>query len=233
MISDLLLSKLGIYDVEPNRQSAIKRLLTSDDQAVWLLDDLGLTWASKNPPMAHSFSSLMPPMIRERGMVIENGFDIAQVPQHSISFAMLHLTKHALVRWEERCGGNLPSLREFQNAANKHAARKVIELQRPQGEFFIPVKAGALVGLHQSRPLWDQSIKEVKERTFMANYQWSKTKNRWVGEFMRQEGLSMVTTFLGWDELQQGGAYNSIDWYKVKLNIETADTELTEMIYGS
>jgi hypothetical protein len=235
MISELLLSKVGIFDVEPNRASAVKRLINGRDDAVWYLDDAGLTWASRNPQMACSMTSGFKRVMGanvERAIAVENGFDISKTPQHSISFALMRITQHALERWEERCAGDLPSLREFQQVTNNHSANKVLKHERPEGEFFIPVRAGALVGIHKSNPLFYETISEVKQRSFVGNYQWDKNKKRWVGEFPRTEVLSIMTTFLGWDELKRGGAYNSIDWWKVQLDIQNADTELTNMIYG-
>jgi hypothetical protein len=41
-----------------------------------------------------------------------------------------------------------------------------------------------------------------------------------------------VTTFLGWDELQRGGAYNTVDWYKTEIEVADSNNELTKMIYG-
>ena len=235
MISELLLSKVGLFDVEPSRASAVKRLINGNDDAVWFIDEVGLTWASRNPKMAcsmsASFKQVMGPAATN-AIATENGFNINKTPEHSISFAMLKLTQHALERWEQRCAGDLPSLLEFQRVTNNHSASKVLKHERPVGEFFIPVRAGALVGIHKSRPMLYETISEVKQHSFVGNYQWNAEKKRWVGEFPRTEVLSIMTTFLGWDELKRGGAYNGIDWWKTQMEIEGANTELTNMIYG-
>jgi hypothetical protein len=240
MKMDLQLAKLGIFDFEPNRASAVKRLIAGSEDAVWYLSDTGLTWASRNPKPECSLSKAMFDsgwcLLKYDGladsMAIENGFDIKKTPQHSFSFAMLTLTHHALERWEERCAGLLPSIREFQQVTNNHSADKVLKNERADGEFFIPVAAGALVGIHQSTPSRYDTISEVKRTTFSGMYQWCEAKRRWVGEFPRLKVNSIVTTFLGWDELQRGGAYNSVDWYKVQMELANSNNELTKMIYG-
>jgi hypothetical protein len=235
MKMELQLAKLGIFDFEPDRASAVKRLIAGSEDAVWYLADAGLTYVSRNPQMACSFSAAMVDVMGPRALdsiAIENGFDIKKTPKHSFTFSMLTLTHHALERWEERCAGNLPSIREFQKVTNNHSADKVLKQQRPIGEFFIPVSAGALVGIHQSSDSRHDSISEVKRTTFNGNYQWCEAKRRWVGEFPRLKMGSIVTTFLGWDELQRGGAYNSVDWYKVQMETANSNNELTKMIYG-
>jgi hypothetical protein len=232
---ELQLAKIGIFDFELNRASAVKRIISGNEDAVWFLDDTGLTWAFRNPDMACSFTKALSLSIGpnvEQAIAIENGFNIKKTPKHSIGFSMLRLTHHALERWEERCAGNLPSIREFQKVTNNHSADKVLKQQRPIGEFFIPVSAGALVGIHQSSDSRHDSISEVKRTTFNGNYQWCEAKRRWVGEFPRLKMGSIVTTFLGWDELQRGGAYNSVDWYKVQMETANSNNELTKMIYG-
>lgn len=235
MKMDLQLAKLGIFDFEPDRASAVKRLISSEETWVWYLSDTGLTWASRNPDMAMSLTAAMLNGWGPRtldAIAIENGFDIKKTPKHSFSFAMLTLSHHALERWEERCAGELPSIREFQKVTNNHSADNVLKNKRPIGEFFIPVRAGALVGIHQSSDSRYDTISEVKKTTFNGNYQWCESKRRWVGEFPRLKVNSIVTTFLGWDELQRGGAYNTVDWYKTEMEVADSNNELTKMIYG-
>jgi hypothetical protein len=235
MKMDLQLAKLGIFDFEPSRASAVKRLIAGSEDAVWYLSDTGLTWASRNPDMACSFTAAMVDVMGPRALgsiAIENGFDIKKPPKHSFTFAMLTLSHHALERWEERCAGDLPTIREFQKVTNNHSADNVLKNKRPIGEFFIPVRAGALVGIHQSSDSRYDTISEVKRTTFNGNYQWCEAKRRWVGEFPRLKVSSIVTTFLGWDELQRGGAYNTVDWYKTEMEVANSNNELTKMIYG-
>ena len=235
MKMDLQLAKLGIFDFEPDRASAVKRLIASDENWVWYLSDTGLTWASRNPPMACSFASAWMDAMGPRALdaiAIENGFDIKKPPKHSFTFSMLTLSHHALERWEQRCAGDLPTIREFHDVTNNHAADNVLKNKRPNGEFYYPVRAGALVGIHQSSSSRYDTISEVKRTTFNGNYQWCEAKRRWVGEFPRLKVSSIVTTFLGWDELQRGGAYNSVDWYKVQMDVANSNNELTKMIYG-
>ena len=235
MKMDLQLAKLGIFDFEPNRASAVKRLIAGSEDAVWFLDDIGLTWASRNPQMNCSFTEAAMDILGPRildSVAIENGFDIKKTPKHSFNFSSLILTHHALERWEERCAGNLPTIREFQKVTNNHSADNVLKQKLDNDEFFMPVSAGALVGIHQSSNSRYDSISEVKKTTFLGNYQWCETKRRWVGEFPRLKSSSIVTTFLGWDELQRGGAYNSVDWYKVQMETANSNYELTKMIYG-
>ena len=235
MITDLLLSKVGIFDVEPNRASAVKRIINGNDNAVWFVDELGLTWAQRNPQMACSLASAFSKTFGRDAsplLATENGFNANQIPQHSIAFASLKITKHALERWNERCAGDLPTLAEFQKVTSGHAANKMLNNERPTGEFFIPVRAGALVGIHKSNPLMYDTISEVKKRSFSASYQWDKNKKRWVGEYPRTEVLSIMTTFLGWDELKRGGIYNGVDWIETQKQIQNADAKLTNMIYG-
>lgn len=241
MKMDLQLAKLGIFDFELNRASAVKRLIAGSEDAVWYLADAGLTWAYRNPQSSCSLTKAMVDngwnFILYNGavldsMAIENGFDVKKAPKHSFTFAPITLSHHALERWEERCAGVLPSMREFHKVSNNHSANKVIKNERANGEFFIPVSAGALVGIHQSSSARYDAISEVKKNTFTGNYQWCEAKRRWVGEFPRLNANSIVTTFLGWDELQRGGAYNSVDWYKVQMETGNSYNELTRMIYG-
>jgi len=233
---ELQLAKIGIFDFELNRAGAVKRIISGNEDAVWFLDDTGLTWAFRNPDMACSFTKAISLSIGpnvDDAMAIENGFDIKKTPKHSIGFSMLRLTHHALERWEERCAGDLPSIREFQQVTDHHSAELVLSNKPTGSEFFIPVRAGALVGILQSKALTYDTISEVKNSSFMANYQWSESKRRWVGEFPRIKTSSIVTTFLGWDELQRGGAYNTVDWYKIQMQLAESNQTLTKMIYGS
>ena len=235
MKMDLQLAKLGIFDFEPNRASAVKRLIAGSEDAVWYLADAGLAYALRNPKMGCSFTAAAMDIMGPQALnavAIENGFDIKKTPKHSFSFSSLILTHHALERWEERCAGNLPTIREFQKVTNNHSADNVLKQKLDNGEFFMPVSAGALVGIHQISDSRYDSISEVKKTTFTGNYQWCETKRRWVGEFPRLKSGSIVTTFLGWDELQRGGAYNSVDWYKVQMETANSNNELTKMIYG-
>lgn len=231
---ELQLAKIGIFDFELNRAGAVKRIISGNEDAVWFLDDIGLTYAFRNPDMACSFTkalSLSIPNV-DNAMAIENGFDIKKTPKHSIGFSMLRLTHHALERWEERCIGDLPTIREFQKVGDHHGAELTLSNTPSGSEFFIPVRAGALVGILQSKSLKYDTISEVKTSSFIANYQWSESKRRWVGEFPRIKTSSIVTTFLGWDELQRGGAYNTVDWYKVQMQLAESNETLTKMIYG-
>lgn len=216
MTIELLLSKIGIYDVEPNRRSAVRRMINSASDAVWYLDDQGhLTWVSRNPAMARSLASALPRYINSaQALAVESGFQITQVPKHSLTFSSLRITRHSLQRWEERCNGLLPTLDEIRHSFNRHVSSKIVNNESPTGEFFIPLEAGALVGLHTSTLLTHNTVSEVKQRSFQGNYQWNPKKRTWVGEFPRLEIASRATTFLGWEELRRGGAFSGSDWQK-------------------
>lgn len=221
------LAKVNIFDYEPNRQSAARRLLKDfkEHEAVWFLEDEGIRFA-------YSFSHYKQTLTKVANpnwpiMPKENGFDIHAKNGPAIQFSSLLITRHALHRWEQRARQAFPSVNKFVDVNEIMATKSLNEgmmfdPNKQQLEIFYPFGDGAFIIEIMIMSIDDvtkfvDSISYAKQNCSLANYSYNKDKRRWVGEFIPRGGNVVVKTYLGWDELRQGGTFNSIDWYRSKF----------------
>ena len=211
---DLTLSRVGIFDVEPNRAQAVRRLLGSDTTECWYKNNQGLRFVVKQPG-AEPVCKWSPELTHR--LKYENGFDPAKKSLVIVN-ANLILTKHALQRWHQRAQQPFPSLKEIKKISDTMSEKALVDgteiPHESDADIFYPMQSGALIAQQQFNILnWD-SLKTLKEHSTMGVYQHNPIKRRIVGAFLPIEVNTVVKTYLGWDELKQGGTYNAFDWYK-------------------
>jgi hypothetical protein len=211
---DLLLSRVGLFDIESDRNQAVKRLMNTRSEHCWYQNDQGLRFLSKTPPSR-------PLKYWDRQvtdiLMYENGFDPAQ-PSMVIANNPMVITRHALQRWHQRANIPFPSVELFSRISDNISTEHIINglnLPHPDDEdLFYPIEGGALIAMRRVNAIHPGSLITAKKYSTMGAYQYNKNKHRIVGAYLPIETLIIVKTYLGWDELEQGGTYDSFDWYK-------------------
>jgi hypothetical protein len=232
MISELLLSKVGIFDVEPNRVSATKRLLANFNvgNTCYYLEEDGLRVAECFSHYKHTINKLG--RYGRLEIPSEHGFDKHFQNGPTLTFSNMLITKHALERWEQRARCPFPPATKMAEVSSTMATKALSEGMITDGktsmEVFYPFGDGAFIieivtTTEDHMFEFMNSVSFAKQNSCVANYNWNKTKRRWVGEFMPRGGNAIVKTYLGWDELKRGGTFNSVDWYK--QNFEWAELD--------
>ena len=211
---DLLLSRVGLFDVEPNRNQAVRRLLKTKETECWYQNDQGLRFLSKQPP-ALPIKAWHPDLTSR--LVDENGFDRSQ-RACVMGNSGLIITRHALQRWHQRAQTSFLNLTQIKKISEDMASYEILDgLNLPHEsnpDLFYPTEHGAFIVVKRIDVLNWNSLSTLKQYSTMGIYQHNKNKNRIVGSYLPIDTQHVVKTFLGWDELEQGGIYNSFDWYK-------------------
>jgi hypothetical protein len=217
------LAKVNVFDIEPNRQSATKRLLKKFrvGDYVWFVEDEGIRFA-------HSFSHYSQSLTKASSQVMgyapfqrEHGFDIHSANGPTILYSSLLISKHAVERWNERARMSFPQHEKFHDMNELLATRGLneemsVSKNSPSLDYFFPFGDGAFIGeiIMSARDVYFASTSSAKKSAGLTNYHFDKASRKWCGEFVPQAANKVIKTYIGWDELKRGGTFNSIDWYR-------------------
>ena len=220
-------SKVGIFDIKQNQKNATKQIL-KNKIPTWYLEDKGLRFAVNFGTARCSMSKLLIAGGRNLEHLREHGFDIHARDLVSIKYSSTLITKHALHRWEERAKALFPNIKEIyaiDEAIAASAVNKNLFYDINTQEYFYPFGSGAFIIEQQMFDITDfDTISKVKKNANYGNYQYSKSKKSWVGEFMPRGSTNIVKTYLSDDELKAGGKFNRADWYKENFRWQEEQT---------
>lgn len=229
-----------------SRKAATKKLLELYNRGKCDTDSLPHLWflhAGKLRTVCYhtEYKKTLTKVVKREGMGVpaDDGFHYKSKSGPCFIYSTVGVSKHALQRWHDRAKRNFMPVEQISKMSEDISAKKLLDDFKngiiDKDEYFYPYGEGAFIiklqvpdadYVHRAMidPDW------AHDNCVAANYAWDK-RNKWYkGEFLPGGGSATIVTYLGWDELQRGGTFNSMDWYRENFMWKEVSGEFKHMV---